>query len=75
MAMTGTKGDRRRMGQATDAGHPPSSWPGSGDDEAQTRSDMRQVPDDEERLRWTTRTLVELEGDSDRLDFESVTPT
>jgi hypothetical protein len=76
MAMTGTNSERR-TGEATDAGrsaHPPSSWPGSGDDEAQTRSDLRQVPDDEERLRWTTRTLVELEGDSDRLDFESVTP-
>jgi hypothetical protein len=78
MAVTSTKGERRQTADATDgadaarSAHAPSSWATAGDEEAQTRSDLRLVPDDEERLRWTTRTLVELEGDGDRPDHESV---
>ena len=48
-----------------------TGWPAVQDEEAQTRSDLQRLPDDEERLRWTTRTLVELEGDGERLDFDS----
>jgi hypothetical protein len=68
MARTRAKDDRQQRGTGADGlGRFPSSWP---EDEAQTRSDVRRLPDDEDRSRWTTQALVELEGDGTRLDFQ-----
>lgn len=71
--MVGTRrnDEKGRAAERTELGGVSSSWPAPHEEEAPTRSDLRRLPDDEERLRWTTRTLVELEGDGDRLDFES----
>jgi hypothetical protein len=68
MAQVRAKDDKQRRGtERNELGRFPSSWP---EEEAQTRSDVRRLPDDEERSRWTTQTLVELEGDGTRLNFE-----
>ena len=67
MARARTKDDKHRGAGVTGLGRFPSSWPE--EEEAQTRSDVRCLPDEEDRSRWTTQTLVELEGDGTRLDF------
>jgi hypothetical protein len=69
MARTRTKDEKQQRGaERNELGRFASSWPE--EEEAQTRSDVRRLPDDEDRSRWTTQTLVELEGDGTRLDFQ-----